>query len=70
MDRTILPLPQMPEMFRRIEAIAAATQTTIATVAHAGDGNFHPLVVFDGNDAAAEARAVAGGILNPGKVIE
>ncbi|WP_437933670.1 FAD-binding oxidoreductase [Sorangium sp. So ce341] len=58
-DDVAVPLPQLPEMFRRIEAIVAATQTTVATVAHAGDGNLHPLVVFDRNDAAAEARAVA-----------
>ncbi|MDC0680845.1 FAD-binding oxidoreductase [Sorangium atrum] len=58
-DDVAVPLPQLPEMLRRVDAIAAATQTTIATVAHAGDGNLHPLVVFDGKDAAAEARAVA-----------
>ncbi|WP_437334925.1 FAD-binding oxidoreductase [Sorangium sp. So ce394] len=58
-DDVAVPLPQLPEMFRRIEAIVAARQTTVATVAHAGDGNLHPLVVFDRSDAAAEARAVA-----------
>jgi glycolate oxidase len=31
----------------------------VATVAHAGDGNLHPLIVFDGRDRIAEARAVA-----------
>lgn len=58
-DDVAVPLPALPEMFRRIERIAAETETTVATVAHAGDGNLHPVVVFDGNSAAAEARAVA-----------
>ncbi|XXX74164.1 FAD-linked oxidase C-terminal domain-containing protein [Sorangium sp. So ce134] len=57
-DDVAVPLPHLPEMLRRIEAIAAEAQTTVATVAHAGDGNLHPLVVFDRHDAAAEARAV------------
>ncbi|HTN90794.1 MAG TPA: FAD-linked oxidase C-terminal domain-containing protein [Sorangium sp.] len=58
-DDVAVPLPQLPEMFRRIDAIVAESATMVGTVAHAGDGNLHPLVVFDRNDAAAEARAVA-----------
>ncbi|WP_437671614.1 FAD-binding oxidoreductase [Sorangium sp. So ce131] len=58
-DDVAVPLPRLPEMFRRIDAIAARSETTVATVAHAGDGNLHPLVVFDRSDPAAEARAVA-----------
>jgi glycolate oxidase len=30
----------------------------VATVAHAGDGNIHPLIVFDASDAQAVARAL------------
>jgi glycolate oxidase len=40
-----------------VEKIAAANDITIAVVAHAGDGNTHPLVVFDPHDPAATARA-------------
>ncbi|WP_437730536.1 FAD-binding oxidoreductase [Sorangium sp. So ce1335] len=58
-DDVAVPLPLLPEMFRRIEVIVAESETVIGTVAHAGDGNLHPLVVFDRGDAAAEARAVA-----------
>lgn len=58
-DDVAVPLSELPEMFRRIETIAATHQTTVATVAHAGDGNLHPLVVFDRRDREAVARAVA-----------
>ncbi|MET0389114.1 MAG: FAD-linked oxidase C-terminal domain-containing protein [Polyangiales bacterium] len=57
-DDVAVPLPQLPEMLRRIEALAARSGALIATVAHAGDGNLHPLVVFDRRDAADEARAL------------
>jgi glycolate oxidase len=39
------------------ERVAEKRGTLIATIGHAGDGNFHPLVVFDRADAAAVARA-------------
>lgn len=58
-DDVAVPLPQLPEMLRRIEATAAEAETTVGTVAHAGDGNIHPILVFDRRDAAAEARALA-----------
>ena len=57
-----VPLPQLPALVSGIGEIAARFDTTIAVVAHAGDGNTHPLLVFDGNDtAAAERAAVAFG---------
>jgi glycolate oxidase len=52
-----VPLPRLPDLVRGIEAIAAARGVTIAVVAHAGDGNTHPLVVYDASDEAATARA-------------
>jgi len=52
-------LPQLPALVRGIEKIAAEHAITIALVAHAGDGNTHPLVVFDASDAAATSRAYA-----------
>jgi glycolate oxidase len=39
--------------------LAARSGALIATVAHAGDGNLHPLIVFDRNDRADEARAIS-----------
>ncbi|MDP9117207.1 MAG: FAD-binding protein [Actinomycetota bacterium] len=50
-------LPRLPALVRGVERIAAEHQITIAVVAHAGDGNTHPLVVYDAADAEATARA-------------
>ena len=52
-------LPRLPELVRGIEQIARKYTTTIAVVAHAGDGNTHPLVVYDAADTDATSRAYA-----------
>jgi glycolate oxidase len=54
-----VPLPAIPDLLAAIGQVAVAHDTTIATIGHAGDGNFHPLVVFDPGDPAAVARAEA-----------
>lgn len=41
-----VPVSQIPEMVRRITALAARHGVTIATVGHAGDGNLHPSILF------------------------
>ncbi|GAA2082450.1 FAD-linked oxidase C-terminal domain-containing protein [Pseudolysinimonas kribbensis] len=50
-------IPRLPELIHGVEAIARANDVTIAFIAHAGDGNTHPLVVFDPDDPAEGARA-------------
>jgi glycolate oxidase len=50
-------LPNLPVLVKGIEQIAATHGITIAVVAHAGDGNTHPLVVYDAADPDATARA-------------
>jgi glycolate oxidase len=50
-------LPNLPALVRAVEQIAAANSTTIGVVAHAGDGNTHPIIVYDAADAEATARA-------------
>ncbi|WP_240347695.1 FAD-linked oxidase C-terminal domain-containing protein [Curtobacterium sp. 24E2] len=52
-----VPRSAVPEMLRRIQATAAAHDVTIANIAHAGDGNLHPLIIAPEGDAAAKARA-------------
>jgi glycolate oxidase len=52
-----VPLDRIAELVTGVEAIAAEHQTLIATVGHAGDGNFHPFLSFDGTDPAATRRA-------------
>lgn len=54
-----VPLPALPALVRGIAEVAAQQRTTIAVVAHAGDGNTHPLIVYDARDPAATARAQA-----------
>jgi len=52
-------LPNLPVLVRGVEQIADKHQITIAVVAHAGDGNTHPLVVYDAADPDSTARAHA-----------
>jgi glycolate oxidase len=51
------PVPQLPQLITGIAAIAAERRVDIPVVAHAGDGNTHPTIVFDPNDTDARERA-------------
>jgi glycolate oxidase len=42
-----VPRTRLPDMVARIERAASTHGVFIATVAHAGDGNLHPVFVFD-----------------------
>ena len=44
-------------MLARIESIAARHEVRIATIAHAGDGNLHPLILAPSGDEEARRRA-------------
>ena len=50
MDSTI-PRKRLAEILRAIEAMEARYDLRCANVFHAGDGNLHPLILFDANDA-------------------
>ncbi|WOF22715.1 FAD-linked oxidase C-terminal domain-containing protein [Microbacterium betulae] len=52
-----VPRTRVPEMLARIEGIAATWDVTIANIAHAGDGNLHPLIIVPDGDDAAKERA-------------
>ncbi|GLW63322.1 glycolate oxidase [Actinomadura rubrobrunea] len=52
-----VPRMLVPEMLARIERIGAEEEIRIANVAHAGDGNLHPLMIVPPGDEAARARA-------------
>jgi glycolate oxidase len=54
-----VPRGAVPEMLSRIQAAAAEHDVVIANIAHAGDGNLHPLIIATPDDAAAESRAQA-----------
>lgn len=52
-----MPRGAVPTMLSRIESIAAEADVVIANIAHAGDGNLHPLIIAPEGDDAAKARA-------------
>ncbi|ACY23407.1 FAD linked oxidase domain protein [Gordonia bronchialis DSM 43247] len=52
-----VPLPALPTLIDGVESIAADNRVMIAVIAHAGDGNTHPLIVFDPADADERDRA-------------
>jgi glycolate dehydrogenase FAD-linked subunit len=54
-----VPRSQVPAALARIEQIAARHGVTIASIAHAGDGNLHPLLVTPPGDDAARLAAQA-----------
>jgi glycolate oxidase len=54
-----VPKSAVPEMLGRIHAIAERHETLIANIAHAGDGNLHPLLITPPGDEPARARAQA-----------
>jgi glycolate oxidase len=54
-----VPLPRLGELVDGIAEIAARNDLEISVIAHAGDGNTHPLLVFDPADPASRARADA-----------
>ncbi len=52
-----VPLPHLGDLIDGMRAIAEARGVEIAVVAHAGDGNTHPLIVLDPTDAEQRANA-------------
>ena len=54
-----VPRSAVPAMLEQVSAIGARHGVQIATIAHAGDGNLHPLIITPAGDAAARAAAQA-----------
>ncbi len=52
-----VPVPLLPELLAGVAAIAERHRTEIPVVAHAGDGNTHPNIIYDPADSDARARA-------------
>ncbi len=53
----VVPRRRLGEALRRIAAISSETGVRVANVFHAGDGNLHPLILFDGREEGALHRA-------------
>jgi glycolate oxidase len=60
MDGTI-PRRRLPQVLRRMEALSGQYGLAVANVFHAGDGNLHPLILYDANAAGELDRAEAFG---------
>ncbi len=51
-----VPRQRLPELMAGIVDIGERHNVSLPTIGHAGDGNMHPLLIFDGTDAAEVAR--------------
>jgi glycolate oxidase len=56
MDGTI-PTSQLPHVLRRIQQMSDSYGLKVANIFHAGDGNLHPLIMFDANDPESFQKA-------------
>ncbi len=43
----VVPPTQLPEIIRRVTEISSEVDIPIANLAHAGDGNIHPILLYD-----------------------
>ena len=62
----VVPRTALPQVLDRIAELSAAAGIRVANVFHAGDGNLHPLVLFDDAtpEACAAAEKLSGAILD------
>ena len=61
MDGTV-PTGRLPEALRRTGEICARYGLRVANVFHAGDGNMHPLILYDVNDPGQQQKAEDAGM--------
>ena len=64
----VIPLGKLGEVLVAISHICDKHGLKVANIFHAGDGNLHPLILYDANDEAQAERAEAGGRGDPGAV--
>jgi len=57
----VIPRSEIARVLREIGAMAAAAGLRVANVFHAGDGNLHPLVLYDARVPGQEEKAAALG---------
>jgi glycolate oxidase len=62
----VIPRTALPEVLKAIAELSSSSGVRVANVFHAGDGNLHPLVLFDdAKEGAGEAaEKVSGAILD------
>jgi glycolate oxidase len=57
----VIPLGKLGEVLVAISKICDKHGLKVANIFHAGDGNLHPLILYDANDAAQAERAEEAG---------
>ncbi|MDQ0197896.1 FAD-linked oxidase C-terminal domain-containing protein [Neobacillus ginsengisoli] len=57
----VIPRSKLPEVLRKINKISEESGLRIANIFHAGDGNLHPLVLFDSGKPGETERAIEAG---------
>ena len=62
----VVPRTKLPHIFRRIQEVQKKYDVRVVNVFHAGDGNLHPILLFDERDEEQVKRVLAAGeeILN------
>src|SRR5262249_27608272 len=55
----VVPRTKLPHILREIRRIGEKHDLRICNVFHAGDGNIHPILLFDERDAAQVKRVLA-----------
>jgi len=53
----VIPTSQLPNVLHRIGEMSDSFGLKVANIFHAGDGNLHPLIMFDANDPSSFHRA-------------
>ena len=54
----VIPRTKLPTVLAQMQRMSEATGLRVANVFHAGDGNLHPMVLYNGAIAGEEARAL------------
>jgi glycolate dehydrogenase FAD-linked subunit len=57
----VVPRTRLPDVLRKVYAIAERFDLAVANVFHAGDGNLHPNLLFDEREPGATAKVLAAG---------
>jgi glycolate oxidase len=57
----VIPRTRIPETLRKIDEVSKKYSLTIGNIFHAGDGNLHPLILFDARDAEQTQRTLDAG---------
>ncbi len=57
----VVPRSRLPEVLEKVGEIAARYRIKVANVFHAGDGNLHPCIPYDGRDEEERHRVLEAG---------